>query len=150
MNELGGRGKSQKQVLTEIHGVTVGRTKLLRAQQALCSGPPPPAYHQLLRPVQGRTLKPCWDGLIWAPRRALGMNARVMVTTQDRRGRDLLLVGWCGKSWPTRTSLGGERGAIRAEEVSETRLWQGGLKTLGTNSRLPFHPHLPWERSTKD
>lgn len=37
------------------------------------------------------------------------MTARVVVTTQDRRGRDLPLAGWCGKSWPTRISLGGER-----------------------------------------
>lgn len=78
------------------------------------------------------------------------MTSRVVVATQDRRGRDLLLAGWCGKSWPMRTSLGGERGAIRAGGVSETGLWQRGLKTLETNSRLPFHPHLPWERSTME
>lgn len=48
---------------------------------------------------------------------------------QEREGSPGWLV-W--QSWPRRTSLGGDRVAIWAGGVSETRLWQRGPRILGS------------------
>ena len=112
----------------------------LRAQQTFCPGPPPSRLSSaaLTCSRENPEALPGWPHQ--GPQEGPGHDcpSRGDYSGQEREGSS---PGWLVWQVLAHEDIPGRgQGTRRSGRVSETRLWQRGLRILGTNSRLSSHP----------